>query len=115
MSFVFRVILRMAVNKMYRALALLMCITFALAQFPPEPEGITVLRSRFDNGVTISYKEVQPSPEHEVIWKSSLTSFQERHLRNNTWRTLVLRVRMVMVATLLRPLSSHRDLISNFS
>ncbi|KAI7557489.1 Carboxypeptidase S1, partial [Hortaea werneckii] len=29
----------------------------ALAQFPPEPEGIKVLRSKFDNNVTISYKE----------------------------------------------------------
>lgn len=28
------------------------------AQFPPEPEGITVLRSQFDKNVTISYKEV---------------------------------------------------------
>lgn len=30
----------------------------AVAQFPPEPEGIKVLRSKFDNNVTISYKEV---------------------------------------------------------
>ncbi|KAH8658159.1 serine carboxypeptidase [Xylariales sp. PMI_506] len=30
---------------------------FALAQFPPEPKGITLLRSKFHENVTISYKE----------------------------------------------------------
>lgn len=30
----------------------------ALGQFPPEPKGITVLRSKFHENVTISYKEV---------------------------------------------------------
>ncbi|KAK2841544.1 hypothetical protein FQN49_006154 [Arthroderma sp. PD_2] len=29
----------------------------ALAQFPPKPEGVTVLDSKFGNGVRISYKE----------------------------------------------------------
>ncbi|KAI0427954.1 carboxypeptidase S1 [Xylaria sp. FL1042] len=29
----------------------------AVAQFPPPPEGVTVLESKFGNGVTISYKE----------------------------------------------------------
>jgi hypothetical protein len=27
------------------------------AQFPPKPEGITILESQLDEGVTISYKE----------------------------------------------------------
>ncbi|KAI7495333.1 Carboxypeptidase S1 [Hortaea werneckii] len=36
---------------------LLPLANLALAQFPPEPEGIKVLRSKFDNNVTISYKE----------------------------------------------------------
>ncbi|KAH7324722.1 Alpha/Beta hydrolase protein [Stachybotrys elegans] len=31
--------------------------TAVLAQFPPEPEGVTVLKSRFHENVTISYKE----------------------------------------------------------
>lgn len=31
---------------------------FAVAQFPPKPEGTTVLHSRFNDGVQISYKEV---------------------------------------------------------
>lgn len=29
-----------------------------VAQFPPTPEGVTVLESKFGGGVTISYKEV---------------------------------------------------------
>jgi hypothetical protein len=31
----------------------------ANAQFPPKPEGLKVLESRFGDGVTISYKEVR--------------------------------------------------------
>lgn len=31
---------------------------FARAQFPPTPEDVTVLKSKFGDGVTISYKEV---------------------------------------------------------
>ena len=31
---------------------------FAIAQFPPTIEGVTVLQSKFHEGVTISYKEV---------------------------------------------------------
>ncbi|SMR47047.1 unnamed protein product [Zymoseptoria tritici ST99CH_3D1] len=38
-------------------LRLLAASLFCSAQFPPEPEGITVLRSQFNNNVTISYKE----------------------------------------------------------
>lgn len=30
----------------------------ALAQFPPPLEGVTVLKSKFDSDITISYKEV---------------------------------------------------------
>lgn len=30
----------------------------ATAQFPPEPEGITVLKSKLHENVTISFKEV---------------------------------------------------------
>ena len=39
------------------ALALLAVASTCAAQFPAEPEGITVLRSRFNDGVTISFKE----------------------------------------------------------
>lgn len=39
---------------------LLGCISgIARAQFPPEPKGITVLKSKFHENVTISYKEVR--------------------------------------------------------
>lgn len=31
---------------------------FATAQFPPAPQGVTVLESKFGDGVKISYKEV---------------------------------------------------------
>jgi hypothetical protein len=30
----------------------------AAAQFPPKPEGVTVLASKLEEGVRISYKEV---------------------------------------------------------
>ena len=30
----------------------------AIAQFPPPPEGITLLKSKFHDNVTISYKQV---------------------------------------------------------
>lgn len=32
--------------------------SLAVAQFPPKPEGVTVLRSKFHENVTISFKEV---------------------------------------------------------
>jgi hypothetical protein len=33
-------------------------LSLVLAQFPKQPEGVTVLESRFGDGVQISYKEV---------------------------------------------------------
>lgn len=33
----------------------------SLGQFPPTPEGVTVLNSKFDENITISYKEVCPN------------------------------------------------------
>lgn len=35
-------------------------VPFAAAQFPKTPTDITVLESRFGEGVKISYKEVSP-------------------------------------------------------
>lgn len=32
--------------------------SFAAAQFPPKPEGVTTLKSKFHENVTISFKEV---------------------------------------------------------
>ncbi|KAI1762779.1 carboxypeptidase S1-like protein B [Hypoxylon sp. FL1150] len=46
----FRVCLRMAIGLAVLALP-------ARAQFPPTPENVTVLKSKFGDGVTISYKE----------------------------------------------------------
>lgn len=34
------------------------CLSSVNAQFPASPEGVTVLKSRFHDNVTISYKEV---------------------------------------------------------
>ena len=42
-----------------RALPILLLITSCAAQFPPTPEGVTVLQSKFGDGVTLSYKEVR--------------------------------------------------------
>jgi hypothetical protein len=33
-------------------------IPLVSAQFPPKPDGLTILHSKFGNGVKISYKEV---------------------------------------------------------
>lgn len=33
-------------------------ISPSLAQFPPTPQGLTVLRSKFNENIKISYKEV---------------------------------------------------------
>ena len=33
-------------------------VPLALAQFPREPENVTILHSKFNDGVHISYKEV---------------------------------------------------------
>lgn len=33
----------------------------AIAQFPPTPSGVTVLDSQLEEGIKISYKEVNPS------------------------------------------------------
>ena len=38
--------------------AALLLVHFALAQFPPKPEGLTTLLSKFHPGIIISYKEV---------------------------------------------------------
>ena len=43
---------------LHRALSLLPLLPICHAQFPLEPEGVTVLESKFGDGVEISYKEV---------------------------------------------------------
>jgi len=35
----------------------LLLVAHAAAQFPPTPEGMTVVNSKYNSGVTISYKE----------------------------------------------------------
>lgn len=42
----------------FRSLFLSLAIAgHASAQFPPPPEGLTVLKSKFNSDITISYKE----------------------------------------------------------
>lgn len=36
--------------------------TIAAAQFPTKPEGVTILESKLEDGVRISYKEVRSPP-----------------------------------------------------
>lgn len=47
----------MALLAVVAPLAALMCTVNA--QFPPTPEGVTTVPSRFNNGVTLSYKQVR--------------------------------------------------------
>ncbi|KAF4893617.1 Carboxypeptidase S1-like protein B [Colletotrichum fructicola] len=42
-------------------------IQSSLAQFPPTPEGVTVLKSKFDENITISYKEPNLCEETEGV------------------------------------------------
>lgn len=38
---------------------LFVAVQTVLCQFPPIPEGVTTLKSKYHEGVTISYKEVR--------------------------------------------------------
>lgn len=40
------------------AYASLLVLSVVRAQFPPPPEGITLLKSKINENITISYKEV---------------------------------------------------------
>lgn len=40
----------------------------ALAQFPPKPEGLKVLKSKFQEDVTVSFKEVRRYSH--PVWRS---------------------------------------------
>ena len=51
--------LKFTMKTLQTAAVLLTTASVALAQFHADPEGITVLQSKFGEGVTISYKEVR--------------------------------------------------------
>ena len=61
----------------------------ATAQFPPTPEGVTLLKSKFDDRVTISYKEVSSCLTRQSSWTRSYLC-SAWHLRNDTRREVVL-------------------------
>lgn len=46
-------------------LALATAGSLVLAQFPHSPEGVTVLKSKYDPDVTISFKEVSVHSVHQ--------------------------------------------------
>jgi hypothetical protein len=46
-----------------------------LCGFPPQPEGVTVLQSRFGDGVEISYKEVYLPTNSSNLELTSLIDF----------------------------------------
>lgn len=48
-----------------RGLITLTWTALVAAQFPPKPEGVTVLKSKFNENVTISYKEVRRHTGHQ--------------------------------------------------
>lgn len=52
---------------MASAASLLALAGFGYAQFPPTPEGVTVLDSRFGDGVQLSWKEVRLSCEASIV------------------------------------------------
>lgn len=60
----------------------------ASAQFPPKPEGVTLLKSKFHPNVTISFKQVCPSSPRD----GQKLTLLARHLRNNTWREIICRI-----------------------
>jgi hypothetical protein len=49
------------------------------AQFPPKPEGVTVLKSKFDERITISYKAVCLAQISSI--DSTLTSISPAFVR----------------------------------
>lgn len=73
----------------------------ALAQFPPKPEGVTVLRSKFHENVTLSFKEVSPRyrrvcpgvTEGYGPWNSTDGQHSARDLRDDAGREVLCGIR----------------------
>lgn len=59
LTFTFFILCIVQLDTMFYLVSLILAwASVAWTQFPSEPEGITLLRSQFDNNITISYKEV---------------------------------------------------------
>lgn len=71
-------------------LGLPLFLQYVEAQFPPQPEGLTVLKSKFHENVTISFKEVHTLFSPSQAHTNPPTA---RHLRNNLRRKVLLRLR----------------------
>ena len=72
----------------------------AAQYFPPIPENITTIRSKFDSGITVSYKEVRHTLLEPYCLQCSHVKADEssskrpaRHLRDNAWRPVLRRLR----------------------
>jgi hypothetical protein len=63
------------------AVSLLALAGTSYAQFPPTPEGVTEIESKFGDGVRLSWKEVGLPLSPESI-EQELTA-TERHLRDH--------------------------------
>ncbi len=48
----------MAINLSTPSIFVALLCAFTVAQFPPAPENVTTIKSRFNDKITISYKEV---------------------------------------------------------
>lgn len=76
------------------AVSLLALAGFGSAQFPSAPEGVTVLDSKFGDGVRLSWKEVGYMPLPGVQrYPGTDETPTERHLRNNRRRQKLFRLR----------------------
>ena len=60
----------------------------ARTQFPPPPEGLTILKSQFDGDITISYKEVSVREHNASLKLNSVAG----HLRNHSRGEVIFRL-----------------------
>lgn len=69
---------------------LIVAVAFVDAQWPSEPKDTLILKSKVEDGVRISYKEVSLSFMPTMLLK--LLTISASHLRNNTRRQVLQRL-----------------------
>lgn len=74
----------------YLLLPLSLLPAWTAAQFPPPQEGLTEVKSQFDNGITIKYKEVGVNDPCSKYCQLNTTL--ARYLRDDSRREILLRV-----------------------
>lgn len=60
------------------------------AQFPPTPEGVTTIKSKFNSDITISYKEVCFFQARDLRFTNNIAA---RNMRDYTGSEIILRLR----------------------